>query len=296
MRPQRIGSDAKIATCRFQAINPRDSREPDDVVIPLAMLTAANLLADHLPAADRVRHGFFTREGGVSRGLLASLNCGYAAGDDHRAVAANRARAMERIGMPPDSLCMVKQVHGTVVCRASTATPGPSAVEADALVTDRPGIALGVLSADCAPVLAVDPEAGIAGAAHAGWRGALAGVVEAMIEAMTDLGARHDRLAAAIGPCIARQSYEVGPDMMAAFERADPAAMTLFEPVGGGDRCLFDLKAYVLARLARAGVGNRMALPDDTFTDETRFFSARRSRNRGEPRFGLLLSAIALAR
>lgn len=255
------------------------------------MLTAANL-----DDAQSIRHGFFTREGGVSEGALASLNCGYSGGDDPEIVAANRSRAMARMGMAPASLCAMKQVHGTAVHLARSAHPGPSAIEADALVTDQPGITIGVLSADCAPVLAADADAGVIGAAHAGWRGALAGVVEAMVLAMVDLGARPDRLAAAIGPCIAQPSYEVGPDMLAAFERDDPAGASLFEPIAGGDRFRFDLKAYVLTRLSRAGIENRRALPDDTLTDERRFFSARRSRNRGESSFGLLLSAIALDR
>lgn len=259
------------------------------------MLTAANL-----DAIDTIRHGFFTREGGVSEGALASLNCGYTGGDKPDVVAANRARALERLGMPPSNLCMVKQVHGKTVHLARHASPGPSTIEADALVTDRPGMALGVLSADCAPILIIDPEAGIAGAAHAGWRGALAGVTEATVERMVDLGARPDRMTAAIGPCIALPSYQVGPDMLAAFERDDPAGTAFFKPdsapnlpaAGGSWR--FDLKGYALSRLACAGVENRQALPDDTFSDEKCFFSARRSRNRGEERFGLLLSAIAL--
>jgi YfiH family protein len=253
------------------------------------MLTAANLAA-----IQEVRHGFFTRQGGVSEGALASLNCGYSGGDAPEAVAANRARAMARIGVRPLDLCTVKQVHGKAVHVAGAPDPGPSSVEADALVTDRPGLAIGVLSADCAPVLAVDPEAGVIGAAHAGWRGALAGVIEAMVEAMTGLGARPHRITAAIGACIARPSYEVGPDMLAAFERHDPKGTAWFTPLAGGDRLLFDLKAYGLERLARAGVPNPVALQHDTLADEARFFSARRSRNRGEQRFGLLLSAIAL--
>ena len=252
------------------------------------------LTADNLAAVDGLAHGFLTREGGVSRGVLASLNCGYSGGDDEDVVAENRGIAMERMGITRGSLCTVKQVHGKAVHVARAPNPGPSTTEADAIVTDQPGLAIGVLSADCAPVLAVDSVAGVIGAAHAGWRGALMGVIEAMIQAMTNLGAKPDRISAAIGACIAKPSYEVGPDMLAAFERDDPAAIRLFQPIMGGDKSLFDLKAYGLERLARAGVENRIALPDDTHADEARFFSARRSRNRGEERFGLLLSAIAL--
>ena len=251
------------------------------------MLTAANL-----NALGCLRHGFFTREGGASTGVYASLNCGFGNDDDDRRISANRSIAMDRMGLPADALTTVKQVHGTAVHRVTEAAPGAPAVEADALVTDRPGIALGVLSADCAPVLLADPEAGVVGAAHAGWRGALAGVVDRLVEAMAGLGAEAERMAGAVGPCIARESYEVGEDMRAAFEKGDPEGLALFTPEAAGLR--FDLKAYVLSRLARSGVENRLALPDDTHADETRFFSARRSRNRGEPGFGLLLSAIAL--
>lgn len=253
------------------------------------------LTADNLAGIEGLRHGFFTREGGFSQGLLASLNCGFSGGDDEETVAANRAIAMQHMGVAPGDLCMVKQVHGKAVHHAVSPSLGPSTIEADALVTTVPGLAIGVLSADCAPVLAIDPVARVVGAAHAGWRGALAGVIEAMVQAMADLGARPERIAGAIGPCIAKASYEVGPDMREAFERDDPEGLVFFTPVAGSDRFHFDLKAYALGRLARAGVASRLALPDDTHGDERRFFSARRSRNRGEERFGLLLSAIALA-
>lgn len=252
------------------------------------------LVADNLAGIDRIHHGFFTREGGVSQGMLASLNCGYSGGDDQDVVAANRAIAMEKMGVSPRSLCTVKQVHGKAVHLATEANPGPSTVEADALVTDRPNLTLGVLSADCMPVLAVDPEQGVIGAAHAGWPGALQGVIGAMIEAMVALGAKTERIVAAIGACIAEPSYIVGPDMQAKFEQQDEAGLKFFTPMPDSDRLLFDLRAYGLDRLARAGVAEAIALPNDTHADETRLFSARRSRNRGEERFGLLLSAIAL--
>ena len=151
-----------------------------------------------------------------------------------------------------------------------------------------------MLSADCAPVLLADPAAGVIGAAHAGWRGALAGVIEATVQAMTRLGARPERIHAAVGPCIAKPSYEVGPDLQQPVLVDDPASAVFFEPVAGSDRLLFDLEAYALHRLARAGVGHRCGLGADTFADEARFFSARRTRKAGGERFGLLLSAIAL--
>jgi polyphenol oxidase len=254
------------------------------------MLTAASLAA-----LGRVRHGFCTRRGGVSEGEFASLNCGYSSGDDLRRVAANRARALERLGMAPQSLCTVRQVHSARVVVAREPQPGRTTLEADALVADRAGITLGVLCADCAPVLLADAEAGVIGAAHAGWRGALAGVVEATVAAMIERGAVRERVVAVIGPCIAQASYEVGPELLTRFTDHDAGSAALFAPVPGSDRLLFDLKAYVLRRLEAAGVEQRAALPDDTHADETRFFSARRSRQRGADRFGLLLSGIALA-
>ena len=252
------------------------------------------LTADNLASVAGIRHGFFTRNGGVSQGALASLNCGYSGGDETDIVARNRALAMEKLGVSPSSLCVVKQVHGKVVHVARAPNPGQSTIEADALVTDQPGLTLGVLSADCMPVLAVDPDQGVIGAAHAGWPGALSGVIGAMVDAMVVLGGRADRIVAAIGACIARPSYIVGPDMQEKFKKQDPAGLELFMPIPGSDRLLFDLKAYGLSRLSRAGVVNAIALPDDTHDDEAQFFSARRSRNRGEDRFGLLLSAIAI--
>jgi hypothetical protein len=253
------------------------------------MLQAVNL-AD----LERVRHGFFTRAGGVSQGEFAALNCGYSGGDDPLRVEENRALALARLGAAPASLCTVRQVHGAAVVVARTAEPGWPTRRADALVTDQPGLTLGVLSADCAPVLLADRAAGVIGAAHAGWRGALAGVVEATVEAMAALGARPQRTRAAVGPCIALPSYEVGPDLHRPVVAEDPASAALFRPVPGGDRLLFDLEAYVLRRLARAGVAERQALAEDTFADEARFFSARRTRRRGGARFGLMLSAITL--
>jgi YfiH family protein len=252
------------------------------------------LTASSLDTVSGLRHGFFTRDRGVSQGVNASLNCGFSSGDDQRLVLANRSIAMEKLGLPAGALTTVKQVHGTDVHRVTEPSPGPSTIEADALVTDRLGIALGVLSADCAPVLLADAEAGVIGAAHAGWRGALAGVVDCLVDAMVETGARRERIIAAVGHCIPKPSYEVGPDMRADFEHVDPEGLAFFETVPGSDRHHFDLKAYVLYRLKRLGVEKREALPEDTLNDEARFFSARRSRNRGEEKFGLLLSAIAL--
>ncbi len=252
------------------------------------LLSAANLAK--LPG---LRHGFATRQGGVSEGLLASLNCGYANQDAPERVEANRARALAALGLEPASLHTVRQVHGIEVVVAGAPAPGRPTVPADALVTDRPGITLGVLSADCAPVLLADPGAGVIGAVHAGWRGALAGVLEATVARMVALGARPEAIQAAIGPCIAKASYEVGPDMRAAFAAADPGSEGRFEPLAGGDRFRFDLKDYARQRLAKAGVAACVVMPEDTAADPARFFSARRARTADEPRFGLLLSIIA---
>lgn len=251
--------------------------------------------APALGALAGVRHAFFTREGGVSEGTYASLNCGFSTGDEPARVAANRARAMAGLGVPADSLCTVRQVHGCRVALVREPSTALRATEADALVTDRPGVTLGVLSADCAPVLLADPEAGVIGAAHAGWRGALAGVIEATVAAMLRVGARRERLSAAVGPCIARESYEVGPELLDDFAARDPGGEALFAPVPDSDRLLFDLRGYALRRLARAGVAAVEALPHDTYADEARWFSSRRTRHLGGgARFGLLLSAVAL--
>jgi polyphenol oxidase len=254
------------------------------------MIVQAGILA----AQGRLRHAFFTREGGVSEGPFASLNCGFSSGDEAALVEANRARAMHRLGLPPERLCTARQVHGTKVLVVHEPCPSKPSLEADALVTDRTGLALGVLSADCAPVLLADPDARVIGATHAGWRGALAGVAEATVDAMVELGALRGRIVAAVGPCIAQPSYEVGPEVLDQFAAADPESAGHFEPVPGSDRLLFDLKTHVCRRLMRAGVVAFEALPQDTAADETRFFSHRRTRQSGGERFGLLLSAIAL--
>jgi YfiH family protein len=252
--------------------------------------------AASLRATGAVRHGFFTREGGVSEDVFASLNCGYSGGDEPARVERNRALALARLGVAAETLTTARQVHGVEVLLVRAPRPGRPEHAADALVSDRAGVTLGVLSADCAPVLLADPAAGVIGAAHAGWRGALAGVVEATVAAMVRLGAEPARISAAVGPCIAQASYEVGPDLQQAVLAEDRGSAGLFLPVPGSDRLLFDLRGYVLRRLARAGVADRAALALDTQADTARFFSSRRTRRQGGARFGLLLSAIALGR
>lgn len=241
-----------------------------------------------------IRHGFFTRLGGISEGPFASLNCGFSSGDAPERVEQNRVRALEALGLDPASLTTGRQVHGRNVITATAPAPGRSSTPADALVTRRGGITLGVLSADCAPVLLADPEARVIGAAHAGWRGALGGVLEATVAAMMAQGARPERTSACVGPCIDRTSYEVGPEVRSQFVAKDAGSAAHFEPVAGSDRLRFDLKGYALRRLRRAGIRTAEGLAEDTLADQRRFFSSRRSRKAGEERFGLLLSVIAL--
>jgi hypothetical protein len=252
------------------------------------MMLRSALLAE-LPG---IRHGFFTRRGGVSEGVWASLNVGVRSGDAAARVAENRALCAQALDARPDRLVTGRQVHGTACLVVEAPWPAMQAPQVDALVTRRPGLLLGVVTADCAPVLLADPAAGVVGTVHAGWRGALDGVLEATITSMRALGAA--RIAAAIGPCIAQASYEVGPEFRERFRGADPDTATLFAPVDGTDRSLFDLKTYVRGRLERAGVAEIELLPADTCADEYRFFSFRRTTKRGEGRFGLQLSAIGL--
>jgi YfiH family protein len=242
-----------------------------------------------------VRHGFFTREGGVSGGFYASLNCGLGSGDDPAAVAENRRRAAAALGVAADGLVTAYQVHGIEVAVVDRPWNAAERPKVDALVSRTPGVALGVLAADCAPVLFADPEAGVIGACHAGWRGALAGIVEATVAAMEDIGARRPDIRAALGPCIAQPSYEVGPEFRDTFRAADPANDGFFVAGARTGRFMFDLPGYVLDRLARARLGSVASLALDTCAEEARLFSYRRSTLKGERDFGRGLSAIALA-
>ena len=231
----------------------------------------------------------------MSEGEFASLNCGYSSGDDVRRVEANRARALERLGMAPESLCTVRQVHGTKVVVAREPQPRRPTLEADALVADRPGITLGVLSADCAPVLLADADAGVIGAAHAGWRGALAGVIEATVEAMAERGAVPERIGRG-GRAVHRPSLLRGRTGAADPVHRSRSGQRRAVRAGAGLRPAAVRPQGLCAAAPRAppASSERTALPDDTHADEARFFSARRSRQRGADRFGLLLSAIAL--
>ncbi|MGC9449381.1 peptidoglycan editing factor PgeF [Cereibacter johrii] len=237
------------------------------------------------------RHGFFTRKGGASSGVFAGLNCGPGSSDLAEVVTINRARVAEAMGVAADRLITVTQVHSPDVLTVT----GPLAdrPRADALVTAVPGLAIAVLTADCQPVLMADAEAGVVAAAHAGWRGTKAGVLEATLAAMEALGADRARVAAVIGPTISQAAYEVGPEFVEEFLDEDPEAARFFAQ-GPGDRALFDLPAFGLARLRAAGVGQAEWTRHCTYRDPERFFSYRRTTHAGEADYGRLISAIRL--
>jgi YfiH family protein len=250
----------------------------------------ANLLA----GLDGIAHRFFTRRGGVSSGLYSSLNCGYGSGDSPDNVRENRRRAAARFGRQEPDLLTLYQIHSTeVLAVGDERWTSPGAPKADGLVTDRTGVVLGVMAADCAPVLLADPHARVIGAAHAGWRGALAGVVEATIAAMEKLGARRERVRAAVGPCIGRASYEVGPEFPAPFLAQDEANARFLRAAPRTGHFLFDLAGYLSHRIGRAGVAVE-ATGHDTLAAPQDFFSYRRNTLQGVRDYGRGLSAIAL--
>ena len=239
-----------------------------------------------------VPHGFLGRRGGVSEGVCAGLNVGWGSDDDRSAIAENRRRAVEAVARGA-RLVTVHQVHSPTALVATAPWPDEARPQADAIATDRPGLALGILTADCAPVLLADADAGVIGAAHAGWKGAFGGVVESVVAAMETLGARRDRIAAAVGPAIARRSYEVDDGFYRRFAEADPANDRFFTPGRDGHH-QFDLEGFAAARLAESGIGRVEALGIDTYSDADRFFSYRRATHRSEPTYGRQLSLIAL--
>lgn len=241
-----------------------------------------------------IRHGFFTRAGGVSEGIFASLNCGFGSGDAAANVAENRRRAAAFLALEPARLATCHQVHGADVVVVEAPWALEDRPRADAMVTDRPGIALGILTADCVPVLFADPAAEIIGAAHAGWRGALGGVLDATVAAMRALGAATSDIHAGIGPCIAQRSYEVGPEFSAPFLAEDPAQARFFVPAARPGHFRFDLPGYVAERLRRLGIVHIAATGGDTAAEPDRFFSYRRSCLDRAPDYGRALSAIAL--
>ncbi|MEO6361560.1 MAG: peptidoglycan editing factor PgeF [Sphingomicrobium sp.] len=237
-----------------------------------------------------VPHGFLGRRGGVSTGEMAGLNVGPGSGDDPEALRENQARAVAAV-LPESKLVLMHQIHSAKVAIVTEPWPIADRPEGDGMVTDRPGLLLGILTADCAPVLLADWQAGVIGAAHAGWRGAFAGVTDAAIAAMERLGAHRHRIAAAIGPCIAQPSYEVDEPFRTRFLEQDEANRRFFSEAS---KPRFDLQAYVAARLARAGIASVEALDCDTYTDPDRFFSFRRATHRGESSYGRQVSLIGL--
>jgi YfiH family protein len=252
------------------------------------------LRADCLSNLPGIRHGFFTRQGGVSGGLYASLNCGLGSRDDPLLVRENRSRVARSLCATDAAVLTLHQVHSATALVVTGPIAGPSLPRADALVTRTRGLVLGALAADCAPVLFADPEAGVIAAAHAGWRGALAGVLEAAVAAMKGLGAKPSRIRAAIGPCISQEAYEVGPDFEEEFLSADPGNERFFKQ-GRERRRHFDLPAYAGHRLARAGVATIERRSLCTYVNESLFFSYRRSAHRKEPEYAKSLPSSWLS-
>ena len=241
-----------------------------------------------------IKHGFYGRLGGVSTGIYESLNAGFGSDDDASHVTENRRRIASDMGVTVDRLLTAYQVHSADAVMVDKPFTGERP-KVDALVTRCPSLATTILSADCAPILFADPSARIVAAAHAGWKGAIGGIIEATIEKMCKLGASKTRIVAAIGPCIAQASYEVGPEFVATFTDADSANQRFFIP-GDNDRSYFDLKRYCAARLRSAGVGAIDVLPHDTCSLTHDFFSNRRRNQAGEPDYGRNLSAIRITR
>ena len=243
-------------------------------------------------ALEGVRHGFLGRRGGVSKGICAGLNVGLGSDDDRAAIAENRRLAVDAVAHGA-RLVTVHQIHSPHAIAVSEPFPDDRRPQADAMVTDRAGLVLGILTADCAPVLFADGDAGVVGAAHAGWKGAFSGVVEATVAEMEKLGAQRQRIAAAVGPCIARRSYEVDDVFLSRFVEAD-AGNDRFFALGREGHHQFDLEGFVVSRLAEAGLGRIEALGLDTYSDPGRFYSYRRSTHAGEPTYGRQISLIAL--
>jgi polyphenol oxidase len=259
----------------------------EDQVAAVQHLSAANLEAEGLS------HGFFLRTGGVSEGIHASLNCGRGSMDNKDRVEENRARVATGLGTRAELLIGPRQVHSASAIIATAAWKPADAPAADAVVTTVRGLAIGVLTADCAPVLMADAQAGVIAAVHAGWKGAKAGVIESAIGAMESLGARPERITASIGPTISQAAYEVGPEFVAAFLEGGGASRKYFAQEAGS-RPHFNLPAYVKDRLLRLGVANIHDTGACTYGNESNFFSYRRSVHRTEPDYGRQISAILL--
>ncbi|MEM9107917.1 MAG: peptidoglycan editing factor PgeF [Pseudomonadota bacterium] len=243
-------------------------------------------------ADTAIRHGFFTRQGGVSKGIYQGLNVGLGSSDNPVHVEENRTRVCNWFGQPSSHLVTPHQVHSAEVMVTDSPLAGERP-KADAVVSATPGIVIGILTADCGPVLFADPEAGVIGAAHAGWRGALDGVLENTISAMEGIGARRDRIGASIGPTISAQNYEVGPEFRDRFVAQNPQWANYFGPSLRAEHSQFDLPAFILDRLQASGVEAHSAA-DCTYADEGRYFSYRRTTHRSEPDYGRQISAICI--
>jgi YfiH family protein len=267
---------------------------PSDGLSTDAPIDLAPVRSSMLSQLAGFEHGFYGRQGGVSSGIYESLNCGPGSNDDAAAVLENRRRVAGHIGVSPDRLLSAYQVHGADALMVDGPFSGERP-QVDALVTRCPSVAPSILTADCAPVLFADPAARIVAAAHAGWKGALGGVLEATLAKMIKLGGAPSRIVAAIGPCIGQASYEVGPEFVARFVDADSGNARFFIP-GSDDRSHFDLKRYCAARLRAAGLGAVDVLAHDTYKDEALFFSNRRRTLAGEADYGRNLSAIRILR
>ena len=250
--------------------------------------------APSLSALAGIRHAFFTRAGGVSDGIYASLNAGVGSQDNPEKVAENRARMAAAVGVQPDDLLTCYQIHSPDVVTAQTPWPPHARPRADAIVTKVPGLAIGIGTADCGPVLLADAQARVIGAAHAGWRGAFTGVVEATVAAMERCGADRERIVVALGPMIQQPNYEVGPEFVTRLEAADRANERFFKPGTRAGHALFDLPGYIAARLAAVGIRRVEDVGLCTYADPQQFFSYRRSVHRGEPDYGRHVNAIAL--
>lgn len=253
-----------------------------------------NLMSSSLSGVRGITHGFFGRKGGASQGIYASLNCGYGSDDDKAAVRTNRTRVATLLGTREDHLITVYQVHSADAVVVTKPWALGDAPHADAMATNVKGVALGVLAADCAPVLFADDVAQVIGTAHAGWKGALTGVLESAVRAMEGLGADRSRMRAAIGPCISQTAYEVGPELYERFRDTDLSSGQYFKPSSRAGHWQFDLPGYVAIRLVKLGVRGVDPMGHCTYAKEDDYFSYRRTTHRGEPDYGRNLSAIML--
>jgi YfiH family protein len=252
------------------------------------------LHANTLAKLSGIRHAFFTRDGGVSTGIYSSLNGGVGSNDNAEHVAINRGRMAAALGVSPDCFLTPYQIHSPDIVVAERPWPANERPRADAIVTKVPDLAIGISTADCGPLLLADPQACVIAAAHAGWRGALGGVIEATVRAMVRLGAERSRILAALGPMIRQPNYEVGTDLVTQFVTADADNVRFFAPAARANHAMFDLAGYIHARLQNAGILEPEDLRLCTYADAERFFSFRRATHRGEADYGRHVNAIAL--